>query len=379
MFSLLNPTNWRGGRWRRSVFLLVRTLARANTYFVIFLVASLMTILGAALVWQFEQAPDGEPALRDFENSFVYMAQNVAGVGIGARNPLTRTSRYTVLFIATLAAGLRGVFVATVVSTFVNRFILEGRGLGEVKSKKHVLICGYNPQVRQLVQVLEREAFGAGAPVVLLAGVKENPLPDHPLSFISGDPSVGADLERAGVRNARAVVIVSDLSYGPHSDSTLDARAVLTALAVNAVNPEVHTVAEVRDPANRRHFENAHVEELIVSAEMSEGLLARAALNHGLGKVFSDLLRLDTPVEMYVLPRPPSLETKTFQLASAFVSQQHHGILIGVLEGDRPVLSPPPDYDLNQATGMIVIGLIGSNDRQKVRLKAKSEPALQEA
>ncbi len=322
----------------------------------IFVIAGLVTLLGAAAVFYLEN----DPAKIDFGEALAYMAQNVTGVSIGARIPLSRDARVASVFIATIGAALRGVFVATVVSTFVNQFLLEGRGVGELDLKDHVVIAGWNPQVKQLVEVLEREAFGAGVPVALLSQLKENPLPQTAIYYLNGDPVSKPDLQRAAVEEARAVVIVSDLSGGTHSDSTLDARAVLSALAVKSINPRVHLVAEVRDPENRYHFKRASVDELIVTAEMSEGLLARAALSQGLAQTVSYLLRLDTPGEIYVIPTPGHLENTNFPTALADVYQKRNAVLIGVLEDGEVVVSPPKDYLLHQGTLLVLVGNINA-------------------
>jgi voltage-gated potassium channel len=344
-------------RFRRRFIRAIRFLARPGTYLIIFMLAVALTVAGAFVVWSLEETFN--PGVHfSLDDAVAYMGQNVTGVSLGATNPTSGPTRVASIVIATLGAALRGVFVATVVSTFVNQIFLEGRGMGELNLKDHVVIAGWNPQVSQLVQVLEREAFGAGVPIALLCMLKENPLPNSTVYFLNGDPSSRPDLERASVDHARAVVVVSDVSAGPHSDSTLDARAVLTTLAVKSINPRVHVVAEVRDPVNRHHFKRANADEMIVTAEMGEGLLARSALNHGLAHVFSDLLRLDTPCEVYVVPTPGSLENRNFQEAMVHVYQERNAVLLGIIEGENVAISPPMSYVLHQGTSLVLVGNI---------------------
>ena len=335
---------------------LIRALTRPNTYTLILFVMAVLLFFGTNLVWWFEQGPDGEPKLRSLENSFVFMLQNVSGVGIGAAAPLTLAGRVTGVVFVILAAANRAIFVAAVVSGFVNRLLLQGKGLGQVNTEQHVIICGWNSGAKQIVEVLQREAFGAGAPIVVLANLKEHPLPETKVKFIAGDPSNAPDLERAGVQTARSVIVITDESDGEkHTDSTYDARAVLTVLAVKSANPDVHVVAQVRDTANRHHFERACADEIIVSAEMSEGLLARAAVNLGIAHVYSDLLRLDGSSEMYVLDAPPAVVGKSFEAALVYVNQRDNAILIGVIQ-DHVHISPPHDYIIQAGTRLVLVG-----------------------
>lgn len=343
-------------RYTQTLLRVIRILTRPSTYTLILLVMVVLLSLGTVLVWWFEQDPSGEPSLRIMENAFVFMLQNVSGVGIGASAPRSLAGRITGVTFVILAAANRAIFVAAIVSGFVNRLLLQGKGLGQVNTQAHVIICGWNAGVRQIVEVLQREAFGAGAPIVLLANLKEHPLPETKVKFIAGDPSNAPDLERASVKTARSAIVLTDESDGdPHTDSTYDARAVLTVLAVKSANPDFYVVAQVRDPANRHHFMRACADEMIVSAEMSEGLLARAAVNMGIAHVYSDLLRLDRASEMYVLDVPPALVGNSFQAALVHLNERENAILIGVIQ-EQVLLSPPHDYTIEAGTRLILIG-----------------------
>src|SRR5207249_9016320 len=86
------------------------------------------------------------------------------------------------------------------------------------------------------------------------------------------DPTLDSDLERASAGGARSAILLSDDSHGPVDPVTADARTVLTALAVEGANANVYTVAEVRDPTNRRHFARTKTDELVASAELAGGL-----------------------------------------------------------------------------------------------------------
>ena len=343
-------------RYIEAFFRVIQVLSRPNTYTIILLVTLVLLLLGTVLVQFFEQGPEGEPTMRNWNEAFVFMLQNVAGVGIGAKAPLSPGGRAVGVIFVILAAANRGLFVAAIVSGFVNRLLAQGRGTRRVKMQNHVIICGWNPDVKQIVQVLEREAYGAGVPIVLLANQPTNPMPDGKFKFVSGDPSVAADLERAGVKTARsAIVIANEGDNETHTDASDDARSVLTVLALKTANPSLHVVVEVQDPANRRHFERARADEMIVHAEMSEGLLARSAVNNGIAHVYSDLLRLDTAVEMYVTDAPTSLQGKSFRDAAIHMHIRQGSILVGVIESETPVLAPPSDYKIHSGTRLVVM------------------------
>jgi voltage-gated potassium channel len=339
----------------RAVFL----LSRPNTYFLIALGLIILLVFGTLLVWETETQASSNSPLNSLDASFTYMLQSVSGVWIGSASPITAGGRAVAVIVILIAAAIRALLVAALVSGFVNRVLLQGKGKGRARMENHILICGWNTRVQQIIDVLRREAFGAGVPIVLLAQLPQNPFPDTNIKFLSGNPTHTEDLERAGIDVARAAIAVTDESDNdPHMDSTYDARAVLTVLALKAANPKLHVVAQLRDPANRHHFERARADEIIASAEMSEGLLARSALNIGIASAFSELLRLDTPQEVYIVDAPPGLEGKTFQ--AALVHEQIRGgkILLGVIEGGKTILCPPPEYRVHGNSRLIVLGNI---------------------
>lgn len=336
-----------------------RLLSSPNTYLTLALLLGLLLVGGALVMVGLESMEGGEPALREFDNGLTFMLQNVAGVGLGAKVPLTFGGRAAGIFFVLSGAALRAVLIAAIVSWFVNRVLARTKGVKRVDLNGHVIICGWNSRVPQMIEVLRREAFGAGVPVVLLAPLSENPVPNEPIKFVNGNPSRLDDLKRAAVERAQAAIAVTDESDNdPHTDSTYDARAVLTVLALKAANPNLHVVAQMRDPRNRDHFERARADEIIASAEMSEGLLARAALNVGIANAFASLLRLDTPQEMYIIDTPPGLEGKTFQAALVHQQIRDNTILVGIIEGGKPMLCPPAQYRLHNGTRLIVLGMV---------------------
>src|SRR5512146_3287466 len=104
--------NLRRAKAKEALFDLIRFLSRPNTYTTILALLLVILIVGTVLVWFFELDPTGEPALRDMNNSFVYMLQNATGVGLGATAPRSMWGRATGVVFVILAAGLRAIFVA---------------------------------------------------------------------------------------------------------------------------------------------------------------------------------------------------------------------------------------------------------------------------
>lgn len=357
-FSVMYSLPTRRERFEQFLRRLILFLGRPNTY--LWIAGGLFVLLigGTLVLWGIEMNMANASPLADVGQAFAYMLQNVSGVALGAQVPQSIWGRAIALFVILVAAGFRALLVAAIVSGFVNNVLVQGKGRGRVKMENHVIICGWNSRVQQVIDVLQREAYGGGGvPIVLLAPLPQDPYPNADIKFISGNPMHKQDLERAGIRTARSAIAVTDESdKDPHSDSTYDARVVLTVLALKEANPKLHVVAQVRDPVNRQHLERARANEIIASAEMSEGLLARSALNSGLAGAFSQLLRLDTPQEIYIIDAPEALQGKSFQAALVHQQLRSGDILIGVVESDKTLMCPPPEYRIHADSRLIVLG-----------------------
>ena len=78
------------------------------------------------------------------------------------------------------------------------------------------------------------------------------------------------------MQTAETVIILADETYPAHSASTTDARSVMVALAVETLNRNVYTFAEVCQPENKQHFLNANVDEVLVADEIVADLMQSA-------------------------------------------------------------------------------------------------------
>ena len=111
----------------------------------------------------------------------------------------------------------------------------------------------------------------------------------------------------------------------------------------------------MRDPDNRRHFKRTKTDELVASTELAGGLLARAALNPGVGQVFETFMRLDKSSEVYVLPSPDAFLGKTFDAALRFLRHEHAVILIGLQSQGKVLLNPQGTQQIQPGDHLILV------------------------
>ena len=134
---------------------------------------------------------------------------------------------------------------------------------------------------------------------MILADRETSPLDEKGITFIRGNPSSGDDLNRAGLEHVSTVIVLADESNVSNAPDDVDARSLLTTLAVETINHDAYSCVEVIKSENRVHFERTHADELVVSAELTGSLLAASARTHGLSAVIADLLTHPEGQELY--------------------------------------------------------------------------------
>ncbi len=244
---------------------------------------------------------------------------------------------------------------ATIASRFVATVINRGAGMAKFKGSNHLLICGWSTKGLEILRELRAKEVEERRDVVILADLSTDPVEQRGVHFVRGNPSNAADLMRAGIDRVATVIVLADQS-GPSTDpDDLDARSLLTTLAVESVNPDAYSCVEVLKSENRQHFERTRADELVVSAELTGALLAASARTHGLTGVVADLLTHPEGQEFYRVPRPPEMQAETVQAALPELKSLQDSTLVGVFVDGRCVVNPPSDMTLAGVTELLVI------------------------
>jgi voltage-gated potassium channel len=250
---------------------------------------------------------------------------------------------------------LVAVATATLASRFVSTVIKQGAGMGTYKGSGHLLVCGWNRKGPEIVRELRAREVEDQREVVILAERETSPLDEKGITFIRGNPSSADDLNRAGLERVSTVIVLADESNASDEPDDLDARTLLTTLAVETVNPGAYSCVEVIKSENRVHFERTRADELVVSAELTGALLAAAARMHGLTSVIADLLTHPVGQELYRIELPPELVNQSTRHALEVLKDQYDSLLVGVFVDGECAVNPPNDTVLRAGSELLVV------------------------
>lgn len=255
-----------------------------------------------------------------------------------ARRPVTAIGY--VAAIAVLVAGVIffSIIMADVAARFVRIALSKDKGKRKVDTHGHILICNWNEHGRGIIDRLLADEASRDRDIVIVAELEDHPYPESGALLVSGSPTRDTVLTLAQVETATTAIVL-----GSGDDPTAsDSIAILTALAIEARQPDVYTCVLVFDPHNKKHLRHANVDEVVCVSELTGNLLAQSALNHGLTSLVAQLLSFDEGSEIYKIEMPESVHGMTLLEAAHALLDSHGALLVGVemgAEGDRRVVT----------------------------------------
>jgi voltage-gated potassium channel len=340
------PSKTRDARARALRRLSRQLLIRAALVFLVLIVCPL-------LFWQVEH--DVNPEMQDVSSAFSWIARTLfeRGSPYAIETPSGRVV-YSVVEIAGLT--FVALFTGAIASRLVSIVIEKGKGMGATKQRGHVLICGWSTKGAEIIRELRSTEVEDTRPIVVLARLDSDPTRDDSVEFLRGDPSDEVDLRRAGIEYVDTAIILADDSNPSSSDGDRDARTLLTCLAVESINPDCYSCAEVIRSENRQHFSRTRVNELVVSAELTGALLASAATTHGVTQLVTDLLTHPVGHEFYRMVPPQEIVGMTVGDALGPLKRSHDATLVAMLsEGVRYDINPAVDRVIRAGDALLVI------------------------
>ncbi|MEL7038265.1 MAG: ion channel [Cyanobacteria bacterium J06592_8] len=274
-------------------------------------------------------------------------------VGYGDITPVTTLGRLIAVIDMIVGIGILAIFSATLASILVDEKIKDDLGMNSYQFEKHIIICEWNYRAQTIIKELRLDQKTQEKPIVLIADIERKPLDDPYLFFVRGQVS-DETLNRANLPEAKTVIILGDdrLDY-----KNRDAKVILATLTVESINRDAYTIVELVDQAYIATCKRANADEIIVTSRLSSRLISKAALNHGISEVVSDILSYEYGSQLYKICLPQSEVGCSFIDVFIRMKQNYQTIIIGIQKGEegRVISNPPSEYKLSANDYLIVI------------------------
>ncbi|WP_100010196.1 potassium channel family protein [Lentibacillus sediminis] len=234
-------------------------------------------------------------------NTFYYVMTTFSTVGYGDYSPITLAGKMVSVLMYIIGIGLLGVVIGKVLDAFsiFRRNREEGRM--DYTNEQHIIIIGWGNKTKSAVkEILKSDDT---TEVVILDNLPKSPIDiglDR-VSYIQGDATDEATLQKANISKAKSVIIFSDDKI--QEPSLRDAKTLTTAIVVERLAPAVHTTVEVLTEKQTVNFSHVNVDEFILSQETISSLAVRSAMYKGVSKIYSQLLSRQQGEDLFKVPK----------------------------------------------------------------------------
>lgn len=310
--------------------------------------AGLLIAFGTVGIYLMEK-PYNED-FRSWWDCFWWAIVTMSTVGYGDKVPLTTGGRIIAMVCMVGGPILLVSLVGSLGALIYDEWQRRVKGMSQVVSQRHILICGWNSKARDILQELRlSQAFRKWPVTIIDEKTAAKPVEDRYVSFVRGNASEVSTLEQANVRRAGFAIILAD---GP--TPAADQKTVLTVLAIKDLNPSILSCAELNDAHNEAHLRRAGCDVVVTASALTAKLLAMSIENPAVNRVVKELVsRAGNEIYRVLLPQP--YVGLTFEQCFRELKSSHEVIIIGVERQDKCLLNPASGFLLQEGDFLLVI------------------------
>lgn len=202
-----------------------------------------------------------------FVDAFYMTIITLTTVGFGEVHPLSQNGKVFTAILSFISLGFFAYSISLITTHFVEGqltdFIRGYKTNKHNKMENHVIVVGFGRNGQQVIEELEAHNYS-----FVVIDILHDALQQHrgkPIRFIEGDATEDITLERAGVKNARAIV------------STLpnDADNLFVALTAKGLNEGITIVTRSTNEANEKKLRAAGVKSVVMPEKLGGAHMAK--------------------------------------------------------------------------------------------------------
>jgi len=316
--------------------------------------------------------------LDDFKNSFWWALVTITTTGYGDYAPKSVEGRIVAVGMMIGGIVLMSLFTAAISSILVSKKIQANRGLMEVKTKNHIIICGFYPTINSVIKSIFKKDKNAS--IVIVNDQQQEDIDvllseysGHNIHFVRGNYSKEAFLEKAKIRECESVIILPDIS-GNKSKDRYDELTLVATLAVKGIDPAKKVFGHVTDPDLVPHLRRAGIDGVMSTDEFSGEMMASYINNPGSAQAVRQMFGLIGHHPLMTIPVNPKYFGKTYNELLTDMKQSNNLLVIGLVSTEDAVnINAILSNDMSAIDQFIqkkfLEAGIGKDKREEVKLK----------
>ena len=281
-------------------------------------------------------------------------------VGYGDLFPVTPVGRYLIAYPTfLLGIGLVAYLVGVVADALIQNFTRQRRGLMQITSEGHIIICNHpnDDRILQLVSELRSEEGDSSIDIVLVTNNLEEltePLRKANIAFVQGDPARESVLEQANVAKCDGVLVLPENVGDPDSDFKSFVICSMVEMLERDLGRSIKTVVEVVRREDIRMMQRAGVDGIISAEGLSGKLMVQEYLDPGINAVVEQVMTTLEGSQFYLHgTRLAGVDFHSIQ--TRVVEHQTDMQIVGVLRGGEAILNPHRDFLIEEGDEFVVL------------------------
>lgn len=275
--------------------------------------------------------------------SLYWTFATIATVGYGDYAPKTPMGMYFTISLLVLGVGTFAVAIESIAEIVTRKQHMKLMGLINVKRSRHIVICGWTESTAECIKEI-----GQDNEVFVLdenEDVRKNALKNG-VNFIHGDPTRVSDLNKANIRNAKAVIV----------DMGSDSQTIHSVLGIREIDPNVRVIAEAQRYENIDQIKLAGASQ-VISPFVISGRLMYKSITGGYEAMFvQDVLAEHNVNEFREVTVQPNSYFIGKTIKEADLHQMTGIILVGVGKKGKLTIDPPNEFILEEDDKILGIG-----------------------
>lgn len=265
--------------------------------------------------------------------------------------PNSFVAKFIVSIVPIIGVGGFFTLVGFMTSDQIQKYILEGKGMYKVNFSNHILICGWNQNISELINSLQHQNLQKKKEIVILTDVLDyNPVEkfgydSHYVKFIYGKATDRESLDKANLAEADIAIFLADESPDPDARTILDAMVVekyckeLEDSGIRKEKRNIYTIAEIKDQKNKQIAFDANIDDIISLGNIETKLFIQAIQTPGINKFIDEIFTYNDFNDIYTID---------IQKGCMLVGKTYDEILILLRKHQILLLSINLEYRVNK-------------------------------
>ncbi len=296
-----------------------------------FLIIVAVIFAGAFAIHLFEHGKEAN--IHTFFDAIWWALVTITTVGYGDLYPVSFWGRIIGIIFIMLGFIAFSIFTAFIASTFIDIKFKERKGLGTIKQKNHIVICGWNSSTNKILDFLSN--VDNKKTVVLLNELDadeianiQSKFPNLDIKFIKGDFTNQDILNRTNIKQASHVILMYDESK-PNSVPS-DERTIIAVHNIIYMKLKGKISVQLKDEKYLPNIRQEKIHNVVIYDNIGGNLLANSTLYPAVPDFVQELIKYKNGIGFREMEIPKDFIGKTFgELLNYFLTENI--ILIGIV------------------------------------------------